>query len=123
MKRWIHASTLLNSTKEVVDEIAKYYKLITTIPKEDYVLKGDGFMYKADSGNVYRVVLVPEDNGTYVILQCIADAYVDANGKESYDDARDIIDQVVPDNEVVETIVDWTQQNELRGPFTEYFDE
>lgn len=60
MKRYVRATTidnnLLDSTKQVAEEIAKRYDLLYTTPKDDYVLKGDSFAFKVNNHNVYRVV-------------------------------------------------------------------
>lgn len=125
MEGRINASTVSKATQVIVDKIAAKYRLINVIAKDEYVLRGDSFMFKVNNHNVYRVVLEPQDDGsTYVIFQCIKDAIVFDNGDEGYDDARDYKDEVVSYSAAFDTVVKWVNECEADdSAYTEYFDE
>lgn len=126
MKRYIHATTidnnLLDSTKQVVEEIAKRYDLLYTTPKDDSVLKGDSFIFKVNDHNVYRVILVPKRGETEVIFQCIAVAYY-YKGEEYYDDAQDYKNGIVPNNRIMSIIINWVNECEADDPHYTVYEE
>ena len=122
MKRQIYTSTefdrLTPEVQKIVNQIRNKYDLRLVTPQEEYVLRGDSFIFKVNDHNVYRVIVDTHTSELY--LYAIAVAYY-FRGEEYYDEACDYKDAKISYDDMFDTIVKWVNECEADNPnFTEY---